>query len=82
MSTAQKLSISLNRADAEWARSTAKRRRTSVSAIIAEALEKERRAEAQRRLLGLLGGDPVEPSDVAALEAEISGRAKRARRNA
>lgn len=51
MSSVEKISISLDGDVVAWAKKTAKKRKMSVSAVVAEALAQQRRAEARSRLL-------------------------------
>jgi hypothetical protein len=54
--TAVKLSVSLDTEQVSWLRSEAKRRRTSLSAVVSDAVAEERRARAREKLLLRLGG--------------------------
>jgi hypothetical protein len=54
--TAVKLSISLDTEQVGWLRAEAKRRRTSLSAVVSNAVAEERRARAREKLLARLGG--------------------------
>lgn len=57
MATTQKLSISLRVQDAKWIRGAARRRRTTVSALLGEAVHAYRQLEARREFLATLGDD-------------------------
>lgn len=59
MATAEKVSVSLSAEDLRWARARAKRELTSVSAVLAEALRRQRQAEARAALLLDLGTDDI-----------------------
>jgi len=67
-----KLSISLDPADVRWVTRRAKDLGTSVSAVLAEAIAEQRRAEAAGRLLLLLGGaDDLSPALIERARAEM-----------
>ena len=68
--TAAKVSISLGADELVWARAQAKRNGKSLSAIMAEALRKQRQAEARTRLLQRLGASDITEADLAAVRAE------------
>jgi len=70
MATAEKISVSLSAEDLTWARKRAKREVTSVSAVVAEALRKQRQAEARTRLLADLGTDDITEADLDRVRAE------------
>jgi predicted nucleic acid-binding protein len=59
MGAAAKISISLRREDLAWARERAKRDLKSLSSVIADALRRQRQAEARGRLLAELGTDDI-----------------------
>ncbi len=59
MGTAEKISISLSVEDLRWAKERARRELKSVSAVLAEALRRQRQAEARARLLADLGTDDI-----------------------
>jgi hypothetical protein len=77
MATVHKLSVSLRAEDARWARARAKKLKTSVSAVLTEAIRRERQAEARRQLLDYLGGGEITRQEAAAIEAEWRGEKKR-----
>jgi hypothetical protein len=54
--TAVKLSVSLETEQVRWLRAEAKRRRTSLSAVVSSAVAEERRARMREKLLVRLGG--------------------------
>ncbi len=53
---AVKLSVSLDTDQVRWLRAEARRRRTSLSAVVSSAVAEERRAHAREKLLTRLGG--------------------------
>lgn len=59
MATAEKISISLGADDLAWARRHAKANAMSLSAVLAEAVRRQRQAEARARLLLDLGTDDI-----------------------
>lgn len=59
MAAAQKISISLGAEDLAWARRQAKAEAKSLSAVLAEAVRRQRQAEARARLLADLGTDDI-----------------------
>ena len=59
MGAAEKVSVSLSAEDLRWAKARAKRELTSVSAVLAEALRRQRQAEARAALLAELGTDDI-----------------------
>lgn len=70
MAAAEKISVSLSVEDLSWARKRAKREVTSVSAVVAEALRKQRQAEARTRLLADLGTDDITEAEREAVRNE------------
>lgn len=82
MGSVEKISISLDRDDVAWAKKTAKKRKMSVSAVVAEALAQQRRAEARSRLLSELGDADISTDDVEAMRRELQGLSRHARRDA
>jgi hypothetical protein len=73
MGAAEKISISLSPEDLRWARERAKQSLSSVSAVLAEALRRQRQAEARARLLADLGTDDISEGDRKAVRAEWQG---------
>lgn len=73
MGAAEKISISLSPEDLRWARERAKQSLSSVSAVLAEALRRQRKAEARARLLSDLGTDDITEGDRKAVRAEWQG---------
>jgi hypothetical protein len=59
MGAAEKVSVSLSVEDLRWAKARAKRELTSVSAVLSEALRKQRQAESRAALLAELGTDDI-----------------------
>jgi hypothetical protein len=80
MAGVAKISVSLERGDVAWAKTTAKRRKMTVSAVIAEALAQKRQAEARARLLDMLGASDITAEDEDAMRRELAGM-KRGRRH-
>jgi predicted nucleic acid-binding protein len=70
MGAAEKISVSLGQEDLAWARRTARRETKSLSAVIAEALRRQRQAEARSRLLSDLGTDDISEEDREQLRAQ------------
>jgi hypothetical protein len=74
MSTAQKISISVDAADLKWLRHRAKRRGGNLSAVFAEATRLLRQREARERLLSRFGDDArVSAEEAAAIRREWQG---------
>ncbi len=89
MATAEKISVSVSPEDLAWAKARAKREVTSVSAVLAEALRRQRKAEARAHLLADLGTDDISESDRKRVRDEwrtppsaSAGRAPRATKRA
>jgi hypothetical protein len=68
----EKLSVSLGAEEAAWARKQAEATGVSLSAVLTEALRRQRQSEARRRLLEELGTDDITEEDLAAIRAEWS----------
>ena len=66
----EKVSVTLAIEDVEWARQKAAADGKSFSAVVTEALRRQRQSEARRRLLAELGTDDITPAELAAIEAE------------
>lgn len=66
----EKLSVSIPSDEAAWARQQAEAAGSSLSAVLTEALRKQRQSMARRRLLAELGTDDVTEEDLAAIRAE------------
>ena len=81
MATSEKLSISLPADELRWVRARARRKKTSVSALVGDAVRAYRELEARREFLAKL--EPEEratDADAAAIRKEWKGsRSTRAR---
>ncbi len=77
MSMAEKVSVSVSREDLAWARKRARLRGTSLSAVVSEALLRQRQAEAGMRLLAELGTGDITAADVEAVHAELGWTSRR-----
>ena len=88
MATAEKISVSVSADDLAWARKRARDRRTSLSAVVSEALLRQRQAEAGVLLLEDLGTEDITEADLDTIRSELGwapkrkGRARRARTRA
>lgn len=83
MATAEKISISLGAEDLAWARRQAKAEAKSVSAVLAEAVRRQRQADARARLLSDLGTDDITDREREAVRSEWRAQpSPRARRGA
>ena len=88
MATAEKISVSVSRDDLAWARKRARALRTSLSAVVSEALLRQRQAEAGVRLLEDLGTDDITEADLDAIRSELGwaptrkGRRRQGRKQA
>jgi hypothetical protein len=88
MATAEKISVSVSRDDVAWARKRARAQRTSLSAVVSEALLRQRQAEAGVRLLDDLGTEDITEADLDAIRSELGwaptrkGRGRRGRTRA
>lgn len=71
MATAEKISVSVSRDDLAWARKRARAQRTSLSAVVSEALLRQRQAEAGVRLLEDLGTEDITEADLDAIRSEL-----------
>ncbi len=67
----EKISISVNSEDLAWAKKRAKRLRKSLSAIVSEALQRERKLDAGWQLLAELGTDDITEADMKAMRIEL-----------
>jgi predicted nucleic acid-binding protein len=70
--TAKKISVSLSAEDLSWAKQRAKREVKSLSAVVSEALRRQRQAEARSRLLAELGTDDISERDREQVRSEWS----------
>lgn len=77
MATAEKISVSVSSDDLAWARKRARARRTSLSAVVSEALLRQRQAEAGVRLLQDLGTEDITEADLDAIRSELGWAPKR-----
>lgn len=77
MATAEKISVSVSRDDLAWARKRARAQRTSLSAVVSEALLRQRQAEAGVRLLEDLGTEDITEGDLDAIRAELGWAPRR-----
>jgi hypothetical protein len=69
-----KISVSVPLEALEWAQKRAARERSTVSAVIAEALRERRRTEAWNEFMTwALDGKPLTAEEVAAAETELWG---------
>lgn len=66
-----KISVSVASEDLAWAKKRAKRLRKSLSAVVSEALQRERQYEARERLLEELGTDDITEADLEAIRIEL-----------
>jgi hypothetical protein len=71
---AEKLSVSIQKQELEWARAHAEKAGKSLSAVLTEALRDKRRGEAMDRLLKKYGADKISDEAMAAIRAEVYGR--------
>ena len=71
MAGAEKISVSVSREDLQWARKQARLRRLSLSAVVSEALLRQRQAEAGVRLLKELGTEDISAAEVDAMHEEL-----------
>lgn len=62
----------MSREDLAWARKRARARRTSLSAVVSEALLRQRQAEAGVRLLEDLGTADITEADLDAIRSELA----------
>jgi hypothetical protein len=88
MATVEKISVSVSRDDLAWARRRARAQRTSLSAVVSEALLRQRQAEAGVRLLEDLGTEDITEADLEAIRSELGwaptrkGRSRQGRKQA
>jgi hypothetical protein len=73
MPAVAKVSVSISSEDLAWAKRRARRGTTSLSAVVSEALRRQRQAEARTKLLDELGTNDISSEDVSAIRAEIRG---------
>jgi len=75
----EKISVSLGAENLAWAKNRAARQQKSLSAVVSEALLRQRQAEAGVRLLEDLGTGDITEVDLAAIRAELGWAPKRSR---
>lgn len=73
----EKISVSLSADDLGWARARAKRQDKSLSAVLSDALQQQRQAEARWALLGELGLEDISAAETDALRREMVGATRR-----
>ncbi len=73
--SAIKISVSLSEEELAWAKKRAKRLKTSVSAVLTEAVKDQRRAEAGREVLSWLleVNPPASSAELEEIEREWRG---------
>ena len=76
MATVAKISVSLSSDDLAWAKQRARRERKSLSAVVSEALLRQRKADALDELLADLGTDDIAEADLDAIRTELGWTAK------
>lgn len=77
MRTVEKISVSLAADDLSWARARAKRQDKSVSAVLSDALQQQRQAEARWALLEDLRIKDISSAEMDALRREMVGAKRR-----
>ena len=70
MRVTEKVSVSLAVEDVEWARKKAEQDDKSLSAVLTEAIRRQRQSEARQRLLAELGTEDLTQADLDAARAE------------
>ena len=80
MGAAEKVSVSLSTADLRWAKARAKRELTSVSAVLAEALRRQRQAESRAAVLAELGTDDISERERDETRREWNARSSASRK--
>lgn len=70
MALVEKVSVSLGAEEVEWARHKAEQSDMSFSAVVSEALRKQRQHEARMELLKDLGDKDITQKDLEAVYAE------------
>jgi UDP-N-acetylglucosamine:LPS N-acetylglucosamine transferase len=66
----EKLSVSLGAEEAAWAREQAEAAGSSLSAVLTEAVRRQRKLQAMDLLLAELGTDDITEEDLTAVRAE------------
>jgi len=74
MARAEKLSVSIEKSELDWAREQAQSSGKSLSAVLTDALREQRRAAAMDRLLRKLGAGKLTAEQLTKARAEIYGR--------
>lgn len=69
----EKLSVSIDAREVTWAREQAKALGTSLSAVLTDALRRQRKLAAMDRLLAELGTDDITEEELVAVHAERVG---------
>jgi hypothetical protein len=77
MRSVAKISVSISADGAAWAKAKARAQAKSLSAVVSEALLRQRQAEAGIRLLEELGTADISKADVAAIRRELGWSKKR-----
>ena len=70
MTSVEKVSVSLGTEEIAWAREQAESAGSSLSAVLTDALRRQRQSEARRKLLELLGTDDITDADLDAIRDE------------
>jgi hypothetical protein len=76
MAAVEKLSVSIQKNELDWARKYAKASGQSLSAVLTEALRDKRRMEAMDRLIKKYGTDRFTAKQLAKARAELHGSSK------
>lgn len=71
MRAVEKVSVSLTAEELAWAKRRAQRELMSLSAVVSEALRRQRQAEAGGRLLKNLGTEDITERDLDSLRREL-----------
>jgi hypothetical protein len=69
----EKISVSIDTREVAWARKQAKALGTSLSAVLTDALRRQRKLAAMDRLLAELGTDDITEEELLAVHAERVG---------
>jgi hypothetical protein len=77
MRSAEKVSVSLSSEDLAWAKARARAQAKSLSAVLSDALRRQRQAEARLRLLDELGTSDITEADVDAMRVELDQRKRK-----
>jgi hypothetical protein len=79
MPVSAKVSISISSEDLAWAKKRARTGAKSLSAVVSDALRRQRQAEARVELLDELGTADIAASDLSAMRSELRGPRARGR---